>query len=78
MDEHVVKSFQKYWILKDLRENYTIKDGYFYLAPFLSRISIAKSASLPGGLRLCGRTARRQGRQAAAVAGLVSYIVSIN
>jgi len=39
MDEHVVKLLgaslgQKYWILKDLKNNYYIKDGYFY--PYLA------------------------------------------
>jgi hypothetical protein len=30
MDEHVIKSFQKYLILKDLKDNYILKNGYFY------------------------------------------------
>jgi hypothetical protein len=35
MEEHTVKSFQKYWILKDLKDNYTLKDGYFYPESFI-------------------------------------------
>ena len=34
MEEHTVKSFQKYLILKDLRDNYILIDGYFY--PYFS------------------------------------------
>ena len=42
MDEHVIKSFQKFWILRDLRENYFIKDGYFYPESYLTKRDIAK------------------------------------
>jgi hypothetical protein len=36
MEEHVVKSFQKFWFLRDLRDNYFIMDGYFYPYSYLT------------------------------------------